>query len=134
MSYAAGAALQAAVFQSLSEDAVVQSLSAGHVYEAMPAGAVPDLYVVLGPEKVRDAGDVTGRGAVHDFEVSVVTEAAGFLSAKTLAAAVSDRLANAELPLSAGQLVGLWFRSARARHVNGHRRIDMGFRARVDLP
>lgn len=133
MSYASAAALQQAVFQHLLADTQVQALSGGHVYDAMPTGVVPDLYVALGPERVRDASDATGSGAAHDFEISVVTDQAGFAGAKALAAAISAALVDASLSLSAGTLVGLWFRSARARHQGGQRRIDMAFRARIEL-
>jgi hypothetical protein len=133
MSYSGGAALQRAVFQQLAGDAQVQALAGGHVYDAIPPGVVPQLYVALGPERVRDASDASGAGAVHDFDISVVSEASGFLGAKALAAAVSDALQDVALVPDRGRLVGLWFRGAKARHVDGARRIDLSYRARVEL-
>lgn len=132
MSYGITAALQAAVYGALTGDAAVANLSGGAVYDALPQGAVPPLYVTLGPETVRDASDKTGAGAVHDFPVTVVSEAAGFAGAKALAAAISDVLADADLVLARGRLVRMAFLRARARRVDGGREIEVWFRARVD--
>jgi len=132
MSYGIGAALQAAVYGALTGDAAVAALAGGAIFDALPPGPVPSLYATLGPETVRDASDKTGAGAVHDFPVTVVSEAAGFSSAKALAAAISDALSGADLPLARGRLVRLAFLRARARRVDGGREIEVWFRARVD--
>ena len=134
MSYGVGAALQAAVYQRLAGDGVLDALVSGAIHDSIPPGTVTGTYVSLGPEDVRDASDQVGRGAVHEFTVSVVTDQAGFQQAKAVAAAVSDALTGASLPLSRGRLVGLWFLSARARRVEKAdvRRIDLTFRARVE--
>ena len=133
MSYAATGALQAAVFGALQANALVQSLSAGHIYDALPAGSLPALYVAIGDETVKDASDGTHGGARHDFVVSVVSETAGFQTAKELAAAISDALSGVEATLTRGHLVGIWFLKARAkRESGGTRRIDITFRARVE--
>lgn len=133
MSYAISAALQAAVFQTLSNDADVTALVGTAIYDALPGGTLPALYIVLGTEEVRDASDKTGRGALHDFTVSVVTEAAGFSSAKLVAAAVSDALIDAPLVLTRGALVSLHFTKAKAARVGtgDMRQINLIFRARV---
>jgi hypothetical protein len=134
MSYGVGAALQAAVYQRLVADGAVDALVSGAIYDSIPPGTVPGTYVSLGPEDVRDASDQIGRGAVHEFSVSVVTDQAGFQGAKAVAGAVSDALTGAPLALARGRLVGLWFLSARARRVEKAdvRRIDLTFRARVE--
>lgn len=132
MSYGSAAALQEAVFGALSGDAAVTALSGGAIHDALPPGPVPPLYVELGPERVRDASDKTGAGAVHLFPVTVVSEGAGFAGAKALAAAVSDALDGAALTLARGRLVSLSFQRARARRVSGRREIEIWFRARVD--
>ncbi|WP_170428023.1 DUF3168 domain-containing protein [Ruegeria arenilitoris] len=135
MSYGVSAALQAAVFQKLSDDAEVNALSGGAIYDAVPAGAVPQTYVTLGPEEVRDASDRSGGGAVHRFTVSVVSEAAGFGAAKTLAGAVCDALEGVMPSLGRGRLVGLWFERASARRTGtggAIRQIELRFRARVE--
>ena len=134
MSYGVGAALQAAVYQRLVGDGALDALVSGAIHDSIPPGTVTGTYVSLGPEDVRDASDQVGRGAVHEFTVSVVTDQAGFQQAKAVAAAVSDALTGASLPLSRGRLVGLWFLSARARRVEKAdvRRIDLTFRARVE--
>ena len=132
MSYGITAALQAAVYGALNSDATVVALSGGAIFDALPPGPVPSLYVTLGPETVRDASDKTGAGAVHDFPVTVVSEAAGFASAKALAAAISDALSGADLVLARGRLVRMGFLRARARRVDGGREIEVWFRARVD--
>jgi len=135
MSYGVSAALQAAVFQQLSNDAEVSSLSGGAIYDAVPAGSVPQTYVTLGPEEVREASNRSGSGAVHRFTVSVMSEASGFGAAKSLAGAVCDALEGAALTLDRGHLVGLWFERASARRTGtggAIRQIDLRFRARVE--
>lgn len=132
MSYGVSAALQAAVFQRLQGDAQVAALSDGAVFDAAPPGPVPPLYVTLGPETVRDRSDGSGGGALHLITISVVTGAAGFAAAKTLAAAVGDALGGADLALTRGRLVALRFDRARAFREGDARRIDLVFGARVD--
>jgi hypothetical protein len=132
MSYAMTAALQAAVFATLTGDPVVAELSGGAIHDALPPGPLAPLYVLIGPEEARDASDKTGAGAVHEFTVTVVSAEAGFAAAKGLAAAVSDVLSDADLALTRGRLVALRFLRARARRVNGGREIEMRFRARLD--
>ena len=134
MSYGAGAALQAAVWQRLMADGALDALVGDAIYDSVPPGTATGTYVSLGPEDVKDAGSQAGGGALHEFVVSVVTDEAGFQAAKAVAAAVSDALAGAELVLSRGRLVGLWFLRARARRVEDGdvRRIDLTFRARVE--
>ncbi|WP_342075399.1 DUF3168 domain-containing protein [Yoonia sp. SS1-5] len=133
MSYAMSSALQAAVFQRLAADTALADLVGTAIYDALPAGSLPSLYVVLGPEDVRDASDKTGGGALHEFTVTVVTESAGFSSAKTAAAAVSDALVDAPLSLTRGSLVSLRFYKAKAARVGtgDMRQINLIFRARV---
>ena len=132
MSYAASAALQAAIYQHLASDAALAGLEGGAIYDAAPAGALPDTYVSLGPEEVRDRSDASGGGAWHFVTISVLTANAGFQPAKDVAAAISDALAGAELGLGRGRLAGLHFHRARARRDGALRRIDLTFRARVD--
>ncbi len=135
MSYGVSAALQAAVFQQLVDDRVISSQVGDAVYDAVPSGTLPQTYITLGPEEVREASDKTGKGTLHRFTVSVVSEAAGFSAAKTLAGAVCDALDGAALTLDRGRLVGLWFERASARRTGtggAIRQIDLRFRARVE--
>ncbi|MGR3679603.1 MAG: DUF3168 domain-containing protein [Paracoccaceae bacterium] len=135
MSYGMAAALQEAVFQALNSDPVVNSLSAGAIFDALPSGGLPDIYVTLGPEDVRDRSDRSGAGAEHRFTVSVTTSNAGFATAKQLAAAITDVLVGAEMDLSRGRLVGLWFDRAVAGRIGtggALRNITLRFRARVE--
>ena len=134
MSYGASAALQSAVFQHLGADSALAALVGPAIYDALPTGTIPPLYVTLGPEDVRDRSDASSPGAWHKFTVSVISQAAGFSSAKATAAAISDALIDAPLSLSAGRLVALNFDRARARRESGGqlRRIDLTFRARID--
>jgi hypothetical protein len=133
MTYGVAAALQAAVYQHLQADASLTALVGAAIYDAVPPGLVAGTYVSLGPEEVREASDKTGHGALHEITVSVVTDAAGFSTAKAVATAVSDALVDAQLALSRGALVYLNFYRARARRVQDAdmRRIDLVFRARV---
>ena len=134
MSYGVSAALQAAIYQRLTGDAALAGLVGSEIYDIVPAGQVPPIYVSLGPENVRDRSDKTGRGAEHEFSVSIVTNAAGFHAAKEAGQAISDALIDAPLSLSRGSLVYLNFVRAKARRVQKGdvRRIDLTFRARVD--
>ena len=133
MSYAVAAALQGAVYQRLQGDVGLSVLVGDRVYDAVPKGRLPDLYVALGPERAVDASDKTGRGAWHEFVVSVISDDAGFQSAKEVSAAVCDALIDAELVLERGRLVALNFKRAVAeREKAGRRRVDLIFRARVE--
>lgn len=133
MTYAIGSALQTAVFQHLLADAPLGALVGSDIFDALPSGIPPNTYVSLGPEEVKDASDVCSTGAFHEFTVSVVTDTSGFQSAKDIAAAICDALIDADLILSRGSLIALWFlRAKAARSDNGAtRRIDLIFRARV---
>lgn len=133
MSYGVSMALQQAVYQHLRADATLAAVVGEAIYDAVPPGIVAGTYVSLGPEDVREASDKTGHGALHEIVVSVVTDAAGFSTAKAAATAVSDALVDAALPLGRGALVYLNFHRARARRVGNAdiRRIDLRFRARV---
>lgn len=133
MSFALSGPLQAAVYGALSGDAALAALVGSDIYDAVPSGTVPAIYVSLGNEAVRDASDVSGAGAVHQFNVSVITTNPGFASAKAVAGAVSDVLHNADLTLSRGRLVSLQFERASVRRIDtaAARQIDLRFRARV---
>lgn len=134
MTYALAGALQAAVYRALVADAALGALVGGAIHDALPGGMVPDLYVALGPEVVRDRSDATGAGAEHEFTITVVSNAAGFAAAKAAAGAVSDVLSGADLALERGRLVFLVFHKAQARRARSGaaRRIDLIFRARVE--
>lgn len=133
MSYAVAAALQGAVYQQLQSDPGLSVLVGDRVYDAVPKGRLPDLYVALGPERVKDASDKTEHGAWHEFAVSVISDDAGFQTAKEVSAAVCDALIDADLALDRGRLVALNFKRAVAqRERAGRRRVDLIFRARVE--
>ena len=134
MSYGVAKALQVAVYGRLVEDATLTGLVGTAIYDALPTGTLPPLYVALGPEVVRDKSDKTGAGAEHEFTVSVVTDTAGFATAKDAAAAVSDALVDAPLTLTRGILVSLNFYRAQAARVGSSaiRQINLTFRARVE--
>lgn len=134
MSYAVSPALQKAVYEVLSAHGALAGLVGTDIFDAPPSGVVPGTYVSLGPERVLDRSDASGRGAQHDFTVSVVTNADGFQSAKEIAGAVNDALAGPFPPLDRGKLVWMGFLRAQARREQAGqiRRIDLTFRARVD--
>ncbi len=131
MSYAAAPALQTAVYQALAS---AGPLSGVAIYDAVPPNPA-GTFVLVGPEEVRDASDKSGPGAEHQIAVSVISDGTGFLAAKTIAAAVSDRLVGTSLTLSRGRLVSLLFLRASARRIDEGevRRIDLTFRARIEL-
>lgn len=130
--------LQTAVYEALRADPALADLVGDAIYDAMPVTAPTGTYVALGPEDVTDAGDMTGWGARHDFIVSVLSGSewsGGFGPVKQAAAAVMTALEGGAVQLEHGHLAGLWFVSARARRADGGtgRRVDMTFRARIDL-
>ncbi len=131
MSYGAAAALQSAVYQALT---AFPALAGVAIYDAVPPG-VTGTFVLVGPEEARDQSDKSGAGAEHQMVISVITDATGFLSIKTVAADISDALIGVSLTLSRGQLVSLFFVRASARRISEGetRRIDLTFRARVAL-
>lgn len=128
------AALQRGIYETLSGDAALADIVGGEIHDGRPLGALPDLYVSLGPEEVRDRSDKTTRAAEHRFEVLVVTSREGFADAKAAAAAVSDALDEARPPLSRGRVISLTFQRARARRLRAGqaRAIEMTFRAIVE--
>ncbi|TDL79554.1 DUF3168 domain-containing protein [Palleronia sediminis] len=129
MSYAMAAALQAAVFARLAGDAGLGAIAP--VHDAVPEGAPPGTWVTLGEERVRDRSDRSGAGAEHEFVVSVLSDAAGFATAKRAAAAVSDALLGGPLELERGRVLTLAFRRAQAKRSGAARRIDLSFRAHL---
>ena len=132
MSYAAAAALQSAVYARLTGYAALAGVT---VVDAVAPGSGTGQYILLGPETASDKGDKGHGGAEHQFQVSVISDDTGFLSAKVIAAHVSGALVGANLTLSAGSVVDMTFVRATARRLKEgeHRRIDMVFRARVDF-
>lgn len=131
MSYRGAAALQAAIHAHLG---AAPELDGVVIVDALPAGAVPETYLLVGPEEVRDASDKSGSGAEHRIVLSVISEATGFLSAKELGAAVCGVLDGASLTLPEGRAVSVRFLRAVARRLEAGtaRRIDLTFRVRLD--
>ncbi|APG47204.1 DUF3168 domain-containing protein [Phaeobacter porticola] len=133
MTYALALPLQEALFQHLSANPDLTAALNGAIYDALPAGALPQTYVTLGPEEVRDRSDRSGSGARHRMEITVHTDTAGFAGAKAIAASICDSLATASLTLSRGRLVGLWFeRASASRSKSGGRKIRLRFAARLE--
>ena len=132
MSYHAAAALQAAIYARLAGFAGLAGVS---IVDAMPAGAALGTFVLIGPEQVIDQSDKSGGGAEHRLEIAVISDASGFLTAKQVAGAVSQALVGAALALATGRLVSIQFLRASARRLEAGdtRRIDMTFRARIEL-
>ena len=132
MSYAAAAALQSAVYARLTGYSALAGVT---VVDAVAPGSGGGKFILLGPETASDKGDKGHAGAEHQFQVSVISDETGFLSAKVIAARVSDALIGASLTMSVGSVVEVSFIRAIARRLKEgeHRRIDMVFRARVDF-
>ena len=130
MSYALAGAVQAAVQGVLVAH---PDLAGVAVLDAVPPGAAVGTFVLIGAEEVRDASDATGAGAEHRVEVSVRSDAAGFATAKSVAAGVCDAMEGLALPAPA-RVVGAWFQKAKAvRSEDGaERRVDLTFRVRVE--
>ena len=135
MSYGAAQALQVAVYQQLATDPTLTGLVGSAIYDTLPGGILRAVYGTLGPELAGDKSDKTGSGAEHEFTVSVVTETAGFSTAKAAAAAVSDALVDAPLVLARGSPVALNFYRATAQRIGtgDQQQINLVFRARIDV-
>lgn len=132
MSYGAAAVLQAAIFGVLSG---APDLVGATIVDALPPGTGTGSFILIGSEEALDASDKSGGGAEHRFVVSVISDASGFFTAKTLAAAVSDALVDATPFMGVGRIVGIRFVKAVARRLEDGdvRRIDLTFRARVEM-
>lgn len=134
MSYAAAAALQRALFARLTESGIPAAMAGIPVVDAQTGGALPDTYIALGPEKVRDASTKTSRGADHRVTITVTSATGGFQQVKQIAGGVCEQLESVMPPLETGQLCALDFVRAQAtRGPSGAtRRIDLTFRAIID--
>ncbi|MFY0618148.1 DUF3168 domain-containing protein [Shimia sp.] len=134
MSYGAGAALQAAVYQRLVANTELAALVGDAIFDEVPAGKVPPTYVSLGTETVVDRSDADGGAAEHRFVVSVVSDKGGFGKAKATAVAISDAMMADTLNLARGRVVFLTFDRAIAKRDTSKnlRRIDLRFRARIE--
>lgn len=118
MTYALAISFQKSVYTALLADADLATLLGGAIYDAplsQEFNDSPKDYVTLGEETVKDGSTGTSYGALHDFNITVHSNRDGYSVAKNIAAKVCDVLLDANLALERGQLVGLRFRSARAR-------------------
>lgn len=132
MSYVLSGALQTAVYGALAGDAALINLVGDAIYDALPSGNVPQLCVMLGAERVRDRSDYETQAALHEFAVTVRSDAPGYLSAKAAAARVCEILDGADLALSRGRLIRLDFYKANARQRADRREVETWFRAFVE--
>ncbi len=134
MSFGPSAALQAAVYQLLLVDPGIAATVGTAVHDEMPPGPVTGTIISLGEGEVRDLSDQTGGIAEHRLGVNVISDAEGFASAQSAAAAVTDALVDATPALARGRVVSLRFLRARTRRVRAGqlRRIDLTFRAIIE--
>lgn len=135
MSLQATLAVQSALYALLSGDAALGALLPGGVFDAPPPATPQGSYAVLGEEDVIDRSDASGAGAEHRVLVQVVSDAAGFATAKAAAARIAALLPDQRPALGAGRVVAIWFHQAQARRIGGgaQRRIDLRFRIRVEI-
>ena len=135
MTYAAAGLVQTALFTLLSGDATLAGLVPGGVFDAPPPATPQGTYVVIGQEEVIDRSDISGAGAEHRVTVEVVSNAQGFLTAKTAAARIDALLAGTPPALAQGRIVAVWFQDARARRSEGGdlRRLDLRYRIRIEI-
>ncbi|MFN4099532.1 MAG: DUF3168 domain-containing protein [Pararhodobacter sp.] len=134
MSYQSAAALQVALYDLLTADTALAALVSGGIFDAPPPATPQGTYGVIGEEDVIDRSDVTGPGAEHRVLVQVVSDAAGFATAKAAAARIAEILPGAAPALTQGRVVAIWFHQAQARRAEGAtlRRIDLRFRVRIE--
>lgn len=129
MSYQHAGALQTVLFSHLEADSALSALIGDALYDAVPSGTLPETYVMMGEEEAKDAADPLGQDALHDFTLSIVSTAQGFLMAKTVAAAIGQALEIAPVSLAEGRVVWLRFRKAKAQRNSETRQIDLKYRA-----
>lgn len=118
MTYAMAISFQKSVYEALSADPTLAGFVGEAIYDAPLAQEFNDSprdFITIGEEIARDGSTATSYGAMHDFEVAIHSSREGFATAKDIAAAVCDVLLDAEFTLERGNLVGLRFRSARAK-------------------
>ena len=134
MSYLASAALQRALYDRLTDASVPAEMAGIPVVDMLPEGPLPETYIALGPERVRDASTKTSRGAEHRITITVTSAGGGFQRAKQNAGAVSEQLEAAVPALDSGRLCNLDFVRAQAgRGPRGAARsIELIFRAIID--
>lgn len=136
MSYAITAALQVAVYDTLSANVALVALVEG-IYDAPPgSGGTPPVgtYITLGDEEAKDRSSGSHSGTTLDFEVNIHSDFAGFSAAKAVAAEVVNSLASADLGLTSGRVTLLRFLKSRTRRgaAPETRRIALVFRAILD--
>lgn len=129
MSYQLAGALQSALYSQLSSDDGVAALVGDAVYDAVPAGTLPETYVLLGDEDAKAVADPEGEDTLHEFTLSIISSAQGFLTAKTVAAAIGKALELSPMALPEGRVVWLRFRKAKAHRTAEIRQIDLKYRA-----
>lgn len=126
--------LQTAIFQSLQTGAEGRSFESADVFDAPPSDALPDVYILIGQERVTDRSDITGGAALHEIELRILSVHESFATAKEVASDVCEVLTEGSLSLASGKLCRLQFRTARAGLARGsdQRLIILKFRAFID--
>ncbi|MAS44756.1 MAG: hypothetical protein CML46_17530 [Rhodobacteraceae bacterium] len=137
MSYEASAALQAAIFVTLSGSLELAALTGDRIWDTPPhedgTGHEAGIYVLIGEERVSDWSAQGLRGSAHEVEISVLAEDAGFAAAKEAAGLIDASITGALPPLSSGRVASVDFVGVRARREkDGGRRIDLRFRFRIE--
>ncbi|PIB24965.1 hypothetical protein BFP76_07370 [Amylibacter kogurei] len=134
MNYAASVALQTAIYDALMNDAALTAQLSGQIFDAPPTGDLPQIYALIGDERVLDRSSKTSSAAIHEFRVLVIATESGFTNAKHAASEIAKVLQTTPLNLSHGILVDLSLRSVRATRGNiaNRRQIDLTFRAYID--
>lgn len=136
MTYALAWPLQEAIFARLTSDSAVSALLGDALYDAPEHASVSadGIYAILGDEIVSPRSDRDADGAIHQVTISIHAADRGFARAKQAAGAICDALIDADLPLSRGAVVGVFFLGAStAREDQGaSRRIDLRFRILVE--
>ncbi|MCB1447690.1 MAG: DUF3168 domain-containing protein [Rhizobiaceae bacterium] len=121
-------ALQAAIYQRLAEDPdLLAMIGPGSVFDRRMTGR-PMPYLVLGGIVTSDFGPDAEE---HLVTIEAWSDAEGRRQVQAIAARVKQLLDDAPLALSGVSLVGLLFRTMRARREPGTRAqmVEMRFRA-----
>lgn len=135
MSYKFQDSLQSQIYTTLINDSEILATTNGAIFDAAPSdGDLPEVYIRIGNEYVRDRSSATHQQTEIQFEISVFSKNQGFIKAKILSSQISALMKLDNLHLEHGHLVGVWFQNAQTyRLEKGNlRQIKLWFKAYID--
>ena len=127
--------LQKAVFTAIHENIEIVEVTEGAIFDHVPSTQIlPEIYVRIGDEQLRNRSTKTNSITESIFEVSVFSQKQGFLAAKKLSSKLAEQITNTHMGIESGKLVGIWFiKSQTYRLEKGNlRQIKLWFKAIIE--